>query len=285
MKDNWEPPLRINVSYDAPVQILYKQIKKHDIEIQIAVAANLNGTKRAELFDIIMTTINNPMLKKNVEIVKGRIEKACSIIPGYTLNEVEHYKDIFVNDFSGVIHSPNIEDFINDKIRELQFQHDRLQMDLKDEIRDGAPYTFLDERELNQNDIIETVRYKTYLENLINLFSGTTTAVFPNREPGEKENLENPLTFRVIGRFCRLVADSELKPRGEQSVVSFCKEVCSTYNLQYTDNVRQWYSNPDGKQFDLDVVSYILSKIPAIDAKTIKKYLDKKNPPKQKLYG
>jgi hypothetical protein len=285
MEDNLNTSKNVIFSYDEPVQNLFKKIKHFDIEYQVAFAAAVNGPKRSELFDIIMTSMNDPLQKKNVQLIKDRLAMACSNIPGYTLNEVEHYKDIFINDLSGVLHSSNIEDYINDKIRELQFRHDRLEMDLKDKIRDGAPYSFLDDRKLNQDDIIETVRYKNYLENLINLFSGTTTAVFHKGEPGEEENLENPVTFRVIGRFCRLVADSELKPRGEQSVTSFCKEVCSTYNLQYTDNVRQWYSNPDGKQFDLDVVSYILSKIPAIDAKAIKKHLDKKNPPKQKLYG
>lgn len=285
MEDNWEPPLRINVSYDAPVQILYKQIKKHDIEIQIAVAANLNGTKRAELFDIILTTINDPMLKKNVEIVKARIEKACSIIPGYTLNEVEHYKDIFVNDFSGVIHSPKIEEYIKDKLRELQFRHDRLQMDMKDGIRDGAPYTFLEDRQLNQDDIIETLRYKSYLENLLILFDPNSKSIASITEIQSVTDIDYSISARAIGRFCTLVYESGLRKKGNKSIISFCKEVCEAYKIEYSDNVRQWFDKRSGSRYDDEVKSLILPRILPSAAKKINRYLDKKNPPNQKLYA
>jgi hypothetical protein len=285
MEDNWEPPLRINVSYDAPVQILFKQIKNHDIEVQIAVAANLNGTKREELFDIILTTINDPMLKKNVEIVKDRIETACSIIPGYTLNEVEHYKDIFVNDFSGIIHSSNIEDHINDKIRELQFRHDRLLMDMKDGIRDGAPYTFLEDRQLNQDDIIETLRYKSYLENLLILFDPNSKSIASITEIQSVTDIDNSISARAIGRFCTLVYESGLRKKGNKSIISFCKEVCEAYKIEYSDNVRQWFDKRSGGRYDDEVKSLILPRILPSAAKKINRYLDKKNPPNQKLYA
>jgi len=285
MEDNWEPPLRINVSYDAPVQILFKQIKKHDIEVQIAVAANLNGTKRVELFDIILTTINDPMLKKNVEIVKDRIEKACSIIPGYTLNEVEHYKDIFANDFSGVIHSTNIEDYINDKLRDLQFRHDRLQMDLKEGIRDGAPYTFLEDRQLNQDDIIETIRYKSYLENLLILFDPNSKPISSITEIQSVNEIDNTISARAIGQFCTLVHESGLSKRGNKTIISFCKEVCEAYKIDYSDNVRQWFNKRSGSNYDNEVKTLILPKILPSAAKKINRYLDKKNPPNQKLYA
>lgn len=97
-----------------------------------------------------------------------------------------------------------------------------------------------------------------------------------NNEQVLKNDLENAISLRMTGRFCRLVADSGLKPKGEMDDKPYCKTVCEAYKFKYTDNVRQWYANPDGARYDLDIVSHMLPMIPKKDAKKIKQHLSNK---------
>lgn len=58
------------------------------------------------------------------------------------------------------------------------------------------------------------------------------------KQPGS----QNSLTAPVIATFCRMVNESGINPKEDEINATYCKRICSSYNLRYNDRVRQNFS-------------------------------------------
>ena len=91
------------------------------------------------------------------------------------------------------------------------------------------------------------------------------------------------------GLFCKLINNVNLLKLGEsENAETYCKKICSIYELKYTDRVRQnFYSSDSPKNLE-NIRKLILPKIDFEASSIISDYLDKldkKNIPNTNLYG
>lgn len=131
----------------------------------------------------------------------------------------------------------------------------------------------------SESDQIEIGKYKQFLE---------LEMIQTEREinPLPKQNKTKKITAPVLGLFCALINKIGIDKKHESENANvYCKRICGKFNLNYTDRVRQNYYEPETKKLIKDLTEMVL---PLIDNETkisIQKYLDSKQPPKQKLYG
>lgn len=115
-------------------------------------------------------------------------------------------------------------------------------------------------RNLNQLYILE--------ETFVHLYGQISK---PTTKPKQK------ITHPLKARFCELVQLANLIPRYEHSQTEYCKEVCTKYGLDYSDNVRQYFSwNSKVAKYDpktKDVIKLILPQIKETDRIKIETYL------------
>ena len=98
----------------------------------------------------------------------------------------------------------------------------------------------------------------------------------------KKDNIQSP----VISLFCYLANNSDLITKEiNETVLSYCKRVCSKYNLPFKDRVRQGFSTSYNKINIRKVKELILPNIDEIDKELIISYLDNNQLQKQKLYA
>lgn len=133
--------------------------------------------------------------------------------------------------------------------------------------------------EPSDSDQLEIDKYKRFLE-----LEMIQTEREINQLP--KQNETKKITAPVLGLFCALINKIGIDKKHEsESAPVYCKRICGKFNLNYTDRVRQNYYQPETKNLIKDLTEMVL---PLIDNETkisIQKYLDSKQPPKQKLYG
>jgi hypothetical protein len=90
----------------------------------------------------------------------------------------------------------------------------------------------------------------------------------------------------VIALFCNLVNESKLIEKGEtESVENYCKRICESYKFFFTDRIRQGFFNSNNKENIKKIKEIILPKIDEAGSKKINEYLNRNEPPKQKLYA
>jgi hypothetical protein len=97
-----------------------------------------------------------------------------------------------------------------------------------------------------------------------------------NLESSTPDSLKNTSlkkpTHSVVALFCNLISYSGVKPKGEQNVASFCESVCISYNLEYKDNVRQYYNDNFTKRNFKKIESLIFPYISSEVKEKIYKY-------------
>ena len=88
------------------------------------------------------------------------------------------------------------------------------------------------------------------------------------------------------GIFCNLINEIGIDVRKEEeSAEAYCKRICSKYNLEYSDKVRQKFSERNTRKNSEAIAEKIL---PFIDGQTkekIQEHLIKKNLLNRNLYG
>jgi hypothetical protein len=152
----------IVVGNDESTETLFEKIKDWEIISQVKVAVSFDNPKRAELFNKIMETATNEMVKQNITLVVQRIKQAEIQISGYTASEIEYYQSIFAKGFYTTLHLDDYQTYIEDKIRRLHFYCSGLEQDLR-----TKTYEFLEDREQDKEQYTESERYRIYLENLL----------------------------------------------------------------------------------------------------------------------
>lgn len=271
-----------------------KSKKTHDVKefavIELVeIAVSMLEPERSSKFNKILTIVKDEIVQANIKLVKKRIDEAVIMVSGFTSSEIDYYQRIFGMDFYFILHSPNFTTYIEDKIRELHFRIKDLELDLK-----TKQYEFSEDRDLDKGDLIETERYKVYLENLLLHFSQNGASKnllntaknlrdgFPYSEKiGEKEP-----AAPVVRRFCELANDSNLLERGfDETAEDYCKRVCSKYNLRFRIRVSKYFTTnntPKGNDINLrKVIERILPNIPDTDQSQILTYINNNT----KLYG
>ncbi len=145
-----------------PYDLLADLNSKNNIIDYIEKAVSLSEPERTEVFNTIIENLTDGTAKKNITLIKQRIDKAFFRITDFTNSEIEYCQSLFAKDFYTVLHSENYQTYIEDKIRELQFFCRGIEMDLS-----TKQYEFLEDREQDKNLLTEMERYKVYLENLL----------------------------------------------------------------------------------------------------------------------
>ncbi len=97
---------------------------------------------------------------------------------------------------------------------------------------------------------------------------------------------KNKLTAPTIALFCYLINESGVLLKNEnETVLTYCKRVCSKYKIQFTDKVRQAFSNSSNARNANKVCELILPNIDVSTSDIIKEYLNKKQLLKHNLYA
>lgn len=163
----------------------------------------------------------------------------------------------------------------NRYINRLQPIHEKLKAIHSSFTRESVPAPF----DFKSDDwrFYEDVKYNyfkellDYCEQHLSIDSGHDTILDKKESSG--------ISAPMIRRFCELVNDSGLEKKGDESVSVFCKRICEKYQLNYTDNVRQYFSANDPiKNYDKKLKQVIDIIFPKIDVKAIeviKLYIDK----------
>lgn len=121
-------------------------------------------------------------------------------------------------------------------------------------------------------------------QNYLSKLSVALINVVPKREPTTSKR--NKLNAPIIALFCYLVNESGVVLKNEnETILTYCKKVCSKYKLQFTDKVRQAFSNSSNARNAIKVCELILPNIDASTSKAIREYLNKKQPLKHNLYA
>jgi hypothetical protein len=82
----------------------------------------------------------------------------------------------------------------------------------------------------------------------------------------------------VISLFCKLLNDSQIVPRAEtKTQKDYCEKICTQFNLQYSDRVRQGYGKSSNKANLLKVKSQIIPKIDSGTGEKLNSYLNSKD--------
>lgn len=125
----------------------------------------------------------------------------------------------------------------------------------------------------NSNDISGEVYSQSLWEylNWIKDLKNNTSKV--------KNRIESP----VIKLFCAIIHLSGIIVKGDESAESFCKTVCKRFNLNYTDNVRKYFTTEvdiskkrQSKNLEI-IVNWILPQIDKEVKKQIEIYIQSKN--------
>jgi hypothetical protein len=103
--------------------------------------------------------------------------------------------------------------------------------------------------------------------------------------PPQQNETKTP-TAPAIALFCNLINEAEIiKKESDEIPETYCKRICENYKLKYTDRVRQNFNGKKSKKHYKELTELILPCIDVTIKDKIQKYLDSKNPPKQKLYA
>lgn len=103
--------------------------------------------------------------------------------------------------------------------------------------------------------------------------------------PPQQTETKTP-TAPAIALFCNLINEAEIiKKESDEIPETYCKRICENYKLKYTDRVRQNFNGNKSKKHYKELTELILPCIDVTIKDKIQKYLDSKNPPKQKLYA
>ena len=103
--------------------------------------------------------------------------------------------------------------------------------------------------------------------------------------PPQQNETKTP-TAPAIALFCNLINEAEIiKKESDEIPETYCKRICENYKLKYTDRVRQNFNGNKSKKHYKELTELILPCIDVTIKDKIQKYLDSKNPPKQKLYA
>ena len=99
--------------------------------------------------------------------------------------------------------------------------------------------------------------------------------------PETKPTLNNEIKAPVIRLFCAIIHQSGIIKRGsEESAESYCKTVCDTFNLIYTENIRKYFHHEaEIKEKDKQlkkVIELILPKLPSKAQQRITTWLNNK---------
>lgn len=139
---------------------------KHQSNIldELEKIISLPDRERITGLENLIDTLTDSTIKENVELIKKRIEFAANELPDFTTDEIRHYQDIFAKQFYFVLHNETYIQHIEDKIRELNFHSQGLDLDLK-----TKQYDDIDERKQDKQDLIEATRYSKYLQDLLEL--------------------------------------------------------------------------------------------------------------------
>jgi hypothetical protein len=133
-----------------------------------------------------------------------------------------------------------------------------------------------------------TDKYSNYTDSqkIINWLSEPEiTQQINNLQPKQTET-KKPPRAPELGFFCSLINKIGIDKRDEtESATVYCKRICSKFNLNYTDRVRQNYNENETKKLIKDLIEKVLPLINNETKISIQKYLDNKQPPKQNLYG
>mgnify|MGYP000170231718 CR=1 FL=1 len=236
-------------------------------------------------FELSFFTHLKPQFENQIPILAGKGN--TNIYTGITAHKVVSYSgliDILVSSTEKIISEVNtlvlyekglISDVQKANIDIINASH---RFNLKS-IKDNQPKG----RKQYSKIIANWFKYeKEYLNDL----TSALTKVLPvqNKAEGKKkkDNIQSP----VISLFCYLANNSDLITKEiNETVLSYCKRVCSKYNLPFKDRVRQGFSTSYNKINIRKVKELILPNIDEIDKELIISYLDNNQLQKQKLYA
>jgi hypothetical protein len=273
MKRKKDKTESIVFSNDESTEILFEKIEGWEITSQVKFAVSFDNPKRKKLFEKIFEAVINETVKQNIFLIVQRIEQAAFQVSGYNPSEIEYYQSLFAKHFCNVLHSENYQTYIEDKIRELHFYSEGLELDLR-----TKQYEFIEEREQDKNQLTEAKRYRVYLESFI--------IHLKNPAPQQTETKTDKIKAPVLGLFCSLINKIGIDSKEEtESAAVYCDRICGKFKLPYTDRVRQNYNVIETKKLIQELTEKVL---PLIDNETkvsVEKYLDNKQPPKQNLYA
>jgi len=106
---------------EEPVESIFSRIVDWEVISQVRVAVHLKEAKRTKLLAMLMEQISNKKTKENVAIIINRVDESSIRIDGFSKDEIEYYRKIFLKEFCHVLHSEDMHSFIEDKIREMKF--------------------------------------------------------------------------------------------------------------------------------------------------------------------
>jgi hypothetical protein len=218
MKRKKDKPESIVFSNDESTEILFEKIEGWEITSQVKFAVSFDNPKRKKLFEKIFEAVINETVKQNIFLIVQRIEQAAFQVSGYNPSEIEYYQSLFAKHFCNVLHSENYQTYIEDKIRELHFYSEGLELDLR-----TKQYEFIEEREQDKNQLTEAKRYRVYLESFI--------IHLKNPAPQQTETKTDKLKA-VLGNygFFELLTVKGLSEPNKQSLI----ELISTNGLPYS---------------------------------------------------
>lgn len=233
-------------------EMVFEKIKSWTADSQVAIAASFEDPKRSELFECIIRSIQDKAVRGNISLIKKRIDQALISIEGFTLSEIKHYQQLYINKCIDSLHLADLSLRLQDLIRELHFFSKGLEIDLK-----TKEYEFLEDKEAEISDLIETERFKVYVENLLREYTAT---------PIEKEDtLSERLTAELGSKgFFELDKVKNLSEGNKKKLIVFLSEKQLPYQiamlnfLGFIDSLKRDYSESIGKT--LEIISRILKK-------------------------
>jgi hypothetical protein len=167
---------------------LFESVKHEDIISQVSFAVRFEDPVRGALLTLIEHAEPREEVRRNVSLIRSRIDLFGLPIPGFTKGEVVHYQNIFAKHFINVLHTEGLTGYIEDEIRELYRLCERLEHELK-----LNQFEFIEDRDSTVDLLTENRRLKEYLEAVVNNYSrqGTVHVKANLREPESFEELFN----------------------------------------------------------------------------------------------
>jgi len=195
-----------------------------------------------------------------------------------------------VEDLKAFFDQVNPKDVLAEESLERGFKrlHDYINKNVHEDVRADLTTLQMQERNLSnwkiQLEYNEHFNSESWKVKTLKIISHITEALklIQARIKGKKSSVKgtnrSKLTAPIIACFCNLANASGLMPKGHtESNESYCKRVCASYNLQYTDRVRQGFSGANSNKSVTNVVMLILTTIQEEDRERVNNYLNNKN--------
>jgi hypothetical protein len=160
--------------------------------------------------------------------------------------------------------------------------HDYINKNVHEDVRADLPTMQVRERNLSnwkvQLEYNEGFNSERWKQKTVKIISHITEALnllqsrIKAKKLSSQETKTARLTAPIIACFCNLANASGLILKGiTENNETYCKRVCTTYNLQYTDRVRQGFSGANSNKNVNNVTNLILPNIPEADRERINK--------------